>query len=71
MTKVVEATTDDSDEDTWSFCELLEAVEDWLADSDGHDLCDAGHLIHVGFKLMAVGAKLQALDELGFNRPRH
>lgn len=70
MTKA-EETTEDDDGDILNFCELLEAIEDWLADSDGNDLCDAGHLIHVGFKLMAVGAKLQALDELGFNRPRH
>lgn len=45
---------DADEDDEASFCELLQEVEAWLAESTGDDLCDPRHMYAVGMQLMTT-----------------
>ncbi len=53
------------------FCDLLEAVEDWIRDSDMTDLCTPQHMVNVGLLLMTVGMRLSMLQEFGLASTKH
>jgi hypothetical protein len=60
-----------SDEQEMDFCDLLEAVEDWIRDSDMTDLCTPQHMVNVGLLLMTVGMRLSMLQEFGLASTKH